>query len=64
MSKSLERQNVLDKKIRTILDNVESKFDNIFIDVMDKKYTLNQIHQIKVDEKSFRHTLSDIKFKI
>ena len=48
MSKSLEKQNILDKKIRSILDNVENKFDNIFIDVMDKKYTLNQIHQIKI----------------
>ena len=64
MSKSLEKQNILDKKIRSILDNVENKFDNIFIDVMDKKYTLNQIHQIKINEKSFKHALSDIKFKI
>lgn len=68
MNKSLERQNVIDKKIRGILDNVENKFDNIFMDVMDKKYTLNQIHQIKANNNNtninIKHVLSDIKIKI
>ena len=64
MNKSLEKQNILDKKIRGILDNIENKFDNIFIDVMDKKYTLKQIQQIKQKEKKlFRHSSSDIKIK-
>ena len=68
MNKSLERQNVIDKKIRGILDNVENKFDNIFMDVMDKKYTLNQIHQTKTNDNNtninIKHVLSDIKIKI
>ena len=68
MNKSLERQNVIDKKIKGILDNVEKKFDNIFMDVMDKKYTLNQIHQTKTNDNNkninIKHVLSDIKIKI
>ena len=35
------------ERIKEILDNVEAKFDNIFIDVMDKKYNLDQINQFK-----------------
>ena len=68
MNKSLERQNVIDKKIRGILDNIENKFDNIFMNVMDKKYTLNQINQIRVNDNNkninIEHILSDIKIKI
>ena len=63
MNKSLEKQNILDKKIRGILDNIENKFDNIFIDVMDKKYTLKQIHQIKQQEKLIRQYSSKAKIK-
>jgi hypothetical protein len=44
---TLEKKDVIDKKIKEILDNVEAKFDNIFIDVMDKKYNLDQINQFK-----------------
>lgn len=50
---TLKRKKKIDKEIRRILDNVEAKFDNIFIDVMDKKYNLNQINQIKTIEKKF-----------
>ena len=63
MNKSLEKQNILDKKIRGILDNIENKFDNIFIDVMDKKYTLKQIHQIKQQEKLIKQYSSKAKIK-
>ena len=61
---TLKRKNKIDKEIRRILDNVEAKFDNIFIDVMDKKYNLNHINQIKANEKKFMvNSYSNFKFK-
>ena len=61
---TLKRKNKIDKEIRRILDNVEAKFDNIFIDVMDKKYNLNHINQIKANEKKFMvNSYSNCKIK-
>ena len=64
IDETLYKRNKIDKKIKDILDNVEAKFDNIFIDTMDKKYTLNQLNQIKQNEKLFVRSMSDFKFKI
>ena len=47
IQRQIREKDVIDKKIKEILDNVEAKFDNIFIDVMDKKYNLDQINQFK-----------------
>jgi len=64
INETLVRRNKIDKEIKDILDNVEARFDNIFINTMDKKYNLNQLNQIKQNEKFFTHSKPDFKFKI
>ena len=60
---TVKRKEKIDNEIRKILDNVEAKFDNIFIDVMDKKYNLNQLNQIKKYE-NYSNLNSDLRAKI
>ena len=60
---TVKRKEKIDNEIRKILDNVEAKFDIIFIDVMDKKYNLNQLNQIKKYE-NYSNSNSDLRAKI
>ena len=61
---TLKRKDKIDQEIKQILDNVEAKFDHIFIDVMDKKNNLNPLNQIKNnDSKKIVNSYSDLRIK-
>ena len=63
IGETLKRKEKIDKEIRKILDNVEAKFDNIFLDVMDKKYNLNHLNQIRNQDKYISISNSDLGLK-
>ena len=65
IGKTLKRRDKIDKQIKNILENVESKFDKIFLETMGKKYSLSQINEIKKNQKNYIvNSNSDIKLQI